>query len=725
MSVTLTTQEIEDFGREMRDLYEETKAKLGPEDLRVAERYDTISKSFEILGRSLIQSGGPLGWAAGVGLLGTHYTIEFSQGHNILHGQYDEIPGDHKFRSETWRWDNTMDEEDWKFEHHVVHHPFTNIIGVDHDFGFLLYRANYEQEWKPHHLLQVPIVLLQPVITSLFFPWYVSTSRAKAEDRELMTWQTYGPTLKNIGKYFLKNFLFFPALAGPAFPKVMLGNALAKILSNYHLQFILGTSHLAEGPEVYFDNQDETEAEFFLRQTLATVNYQTPDFLDVVYGGINYHLEHHLFPDLPPNRLKEISPRVREICAKYGIPYQTDSFFNQSVSLVSNVLKNSLPNRPEDKNKPWYHLLTDPAELATRVIQSLDGALQLGDQNRTGMTYESRVLDKQVLATDPATGEPEVVWFRLTRPKNWHRDHWDGGAYISLQFEINGETLTRQYSLIKPSSYGTDLEIAVRRVSGGQVSAYLQDKIRIGDTLRILGQAKSDFRLAAAHDKALFIAAGVGITPIISMLRDLRNRSPRTPARLLYFNRSAPSTVFKAELDNLAASPGMNLVVDYFVSREEEPAAPFQPGRFDKDGKLLDKIAEDLSDHDIYICAPEGFITSCRAALEERGVPAGKIHFEDFTPAGAAVDETRSNIFHEVEFTKSGKKITINENTTLLAAIEQSGIAIPTGCRKGVCKACQVRKVDGKTQLEEEKGVSQTFITSCNSQPRGPVKIAL
>jgi fatty acid desaturase len=96
--------------------------------------------------------------------------MEFTNGHNILHGHYDDIPDNGHINSRDFRWDNTMDETDWKFEHHVCHHPFTNIDGKDHDYGYLYYRISARQEWQPRHAFQIAALMAMPGIMTYYMP---------------------------------------------------------------------------------------------------------------------------------------------------------------------------------------------------------------------------------------------------------------------------------------------------------------------------------------------------------------------------------------------------------------------------------------------------------------------------------------------------------------------------------------------------------------------------
>lgn len=718
----LTPEEIEAFGKEIKQLYLDTKSKVGKEDLDIAAHYDNQSKFLDLAGRTLMGLGGPLGWAAGVGMLSAHYTIEFSQGHNILHSQYDDIPGNEKFLSSTWTWDNTMDEEDWKFEHHTVHHPFTNVIGKDNDFGFIIYRGNTAQEWNPFHLFQLPSILLQPVINVIFFPWYVSTSRAISEKREILTWETYGNSLKKLFEHFSMNYILSPILAGPNAPKAVLGNLAAKIISDYHLTFILGISHLTVDSDVFPERSEETEGEYYYRQVMGTVNYEVPESTEILYGGINTHLEHHLFPDLPPNRLKELAPKVKAICEKYGIPYITAPFLDQIPRLLQNILENSLPSKPKDSFPP-LSLLFKPFELGKRILEGTERFLKFWGKPIPQFNTDS-FLETVILERSDDAGN--VTHLKIKVPEGWEGISWEPGSYISVMVNINGKDYVRQYSLVKPPADTDDYEIAVKRIPEGLVSNYIADRLQENDRIFIAGTPKGDFTMRHVPEKILFMAAGIGITPLLSMLRSLR-KSPIFPnVCFIYFNRSVHDISFHSEINRLASDMGIRL-----IHVLENPADSSVKERFKSvnywDGKinreLLLSAVSDVNDRHIYICGPAGFMDSVKSILKETGYDFKKYHYENFRPAVPEKDPAREKTFRRIKFIKSDRETVINENTSLLEAVRGAGIRIPSGCLRGMCKACQVKKISGKTQRESQESSEKCTITSCNSLPRSDIEL--
>lgn len=627
----LRPEEIEAFGAEIHELYLQAKAEGGRKELQFLETSDTVSKTFDVLGRGLIFTGGPLSWLLGSYLLSLHYVIEFSQGHNIFHEQYDSIPGNTRFRSETWKWDNTMDEEDWKFAHQSLHHPFTNVLGVDPDFGYLMYRLNQKQEWKPHHLFQFPLLLTQPLISTFFFPWYVASSRAFAENRKPVSFETYSPSLKKIIEHFFKNYLLFPGFSGFNSLKVMTGNALAKLISNYYLQFIFGVSHLSEASYVFPEKEFETEAEYYLRQVLSTVNFEIPEFLELICGGMDTHLEHHLFPDLPPLRLKKLAPKVKGICEKYNIPYRKAPFLEQILSFFRNVLYCSFPI-PE-KGQAGLELLfqTKPEmllrDIAEKTKSYLVSFFQKEDE-QDEFFLRSKVLKKKIEIPG------KVASFVLKVPSHWKGLSWEAGSYISVQMNIGNSVYTRQYSLLRPSSVTREFHIAVKEIEGGKVSGYMLRQLKEGDELYLLGRPRGKFTLGFIPPKLLFIAAGIGITSILSMLYKLKKESPKHKVSILYFNRYRANIAFYKELLELLI--GTSFDITFYLTGEENipknvsTQIKFASGWISEEG--LERAVPDYLERYIYASAPEAFIQKTKDFLEHKKFPLSRLYYATFSP---------------------------------------------------------------------------------------------
>jgi fatty acid desaturase len=143
----------------------------------------------------------------------------------------------------------------------------------------------------------------------------------------------------------LKDYVAFPALAGPFFFPVLAGNLVANLARNLWSFTIIFCGHFPDGVEQFTEEDvvDESRAAWYVRQVLGSANISGGPLLDLMSGNLSYQIEHHLFPDLPSNRYAEIAPRVRELCERYGLAYTTGSLPRQFGSVVRRIVRLALP----------------------------------------------------------------------------------------------------------------------------------------------------------------------------------------------------------------------------------------------------------------------------------------------------------------------------------------------------------------------------------------------
>ena len=146
-----------------------------------------------------------------------------------------------------------------------------------------------------------------------------------------------------------KDYLVFPLLSGPNFLTTLSANVTANVVRNLWSYMIIFCGHFPDGAEKFTEEQldDESKAEWYLRQLLGSANFEGSRLLHIMSGSLGYQIEHHLFPDLPSNRYAEIAERVRALCEKYGLPYTIGPLHRQYGQTLRTILKLSLPNPKE------------------------------------------------------------------------------------------------------------------------------------------------------------------------------------------------------------------------------------------------------------------------------------------------------------------------------------------------------------------------------------------
>ena len=348
----LTEADVEAFGKELDQLRTRIEESLDADDAAYIRRLIYIQRRLVVAARvTLFASAFPPAWLAGTALLAAGKILENMEiGHNVMHGQWDWM-NDPEIHSGTWEWDNTCPAEQWKHSHNFVHHTFTNVIGKDNDVGYGILRVTPDQPWNP-------VYLGQPVfnaLLALLFEWGVALHdldvvaiRERRKDPDELKRQLRG-IWRKVRRQVGKDYIVFPLLSGPAFLSTLSANFTANIIRNLWSYLIIFCGHFPDGAEKFTEQEleDETKAEWYLRQLLAAANFEGGRFLHVMSGSLGYQIEHHLFPDLPSNRFPEIAVRVRELCEQYRLPYTTGPLYRQYSQTLRTIMRLALPNRAE------------------------------------------------------------------------------------------------------------------------------------------------------------------------------------------------------------------------------------------------------------------------------------------------------------------------------------------------------------------------------------------
>lgn len=353
-------EQLAQFGKEIDAIKARTFAKVGPEDAAYIKRVNRFSRTMEVVGRSLIHfSFEPLSFSLGVGALWLHKQLQATEiGHTSLHGAYDKMPELTKFHSKKHRWDTPIDEESWREGHNVRHHGNTNVAGKDADIHFGPVRLTDKTPHQMRHYAQLPLTLgvLFPnfgFLMNLHFTGVLDVFDDNGQDSKLdflpdRSWPSiklaFKRALRKYGPYYFKNFVFFPALAGPFFWKVLLGNWLAETMRDIYSAATIYCGHVGHDVKSYdAGTKAQSRAEWYVMQIEASNNFEVSRPISILCGGLDRQIEHHLFPTLPPERLREIAPEVRAVCARYGVEYKTASWpstLKKALKHIANLSKN-------------------------------------------------------------------------------------------------------------------------------------------------------------------------------------------------------------------------------------------------------------------------------------------------------------------------------------------------------------------------------------------------
>jgi fatty acid desaturase len=326
-------QRLRSFASSLDAIRSEVEADLGARDVEHIRSIGRLSTRLEWVGRGLLQlSFEPVGFGLGVSALCVHKTLELMEiGHTVLHGAYDALPGAEAYRAEGFHWKAPIDEDSWCSAHNVRHHQYTNVAERDPDLDFRGLRLS---ALIPHRLVH----RLQPLTNLGTWTAFAAAinlhasgvleSYSKGPQYGLpdRSWRTireaHRRAFRKYVPYYAREFIFFPLLAGPFFWKPLLGNILSEVGRDVYAAATIYCGHVgaAEYPS---GTRAGGRARWYVMQVEAAQNFEIPHALSVLCGALNFQIEHHLFPRLPPNRLRDIAPRVRAVCEAHGVRYQT------------------------------------------------------------------------------------------------------------------------------------------------------------------------------------------------------------------------------------------------------------------------------------------------------------------------------------------------------------------------------------------------------------------
>jgi fatty acid desaturase len=411
----LTPEQIEAIGKEFDELHEQVKGDLGDRDATYIRSMIAFQRRLALMGRAeLIASRWRAPWLLGAATLGMSKILENMEiGHNVMHGQWDWM-NDPVINSRAWDWDTASTAESWRHSHNFIHHTYTNIRGKDRDLGYEIMRIDPTQKWYPFYLLQPVYNLL---LASLF-EWGVAMhdldiDAIKSGEKDMAQVRK---ELKGIaGKaraQIVKDYIGWPLISGAVmvgieaavlsararqedgasglgrkakrmarkarrkgssepllrqlvarrafrepFRRTLTANVAANLIRNVWSYAIIFCGHFPDQTYTFTQEEtaDETRGGWYVRQLLGAANIDGGPMFHVISGNLGYQVEHHLFPDMPSTRYGEIAPKVREICERYGLPYNSGPFHQQLGMVQRTILRLAFPGgKPRPKPGPYH-----------------------------------------------------------------------------------------------------------------------------------------------------------------------------------------------------------------------------------------------------------------------------------------------------------------------------------------------------------------------------------
>ncbi|MBP2369559.1 ferredoxin-NADP reductase [Pseudonocardia parietis] len=413
----------------------------------------------------------------------------------------------------------------------------------------------------------------------------------------------------------------------------------------------------------------------------------------------NYHLVHHIHPTIPFYRYVQVWRRTES------------DFLDRDVPIAT----------------AWGTELS-PAEYRAWRRITADHARDAGLSHRP---HRLRVAEIRRLT-------PDSVSITFDVPDDLRETfRFAPGQNVVVAAEIDGETVRRNYSICTTAGSGV-LRVAVRLTEGGRFSTYAGTTLAPGDEL-VVTPPSGQFTLTpdpGARRHIAAVAAGSGITPVISILASALDAEPGSRATLLYANRDAGSTMFADELAMLTRRFEGRLTVVHYHSRATSDAAAtateheeIRYGRLDAE-RLREHLGEPrLQDAEWFLCGPPAMLDVAETVLGEHAVPAGQVRRELFVAPDQQLDDAAlaDVVPAIVTLTRRGERTEVRTAGTasILEAALDGGVDVPYLCAGGICGTCRAVVVDGTVDMQQNYALSADevragAVLTCQSRPTSP-----
>ena len=324
------------------------------------------------------------------------------------------------------------------------------------------------------------------------------------------------------------------------------------------------------------------------------------------------------------------------------------------------------------------------------------------------------------------------------------------GQFITLDLVIDDKPVKRSYSISSTPSRPHNLEITVKRVPApsdvpdappGLISNWLHDNLTAGSQIKISPPMGKFTCFDNPNRKFMFISAGSGITPMMSMSRWLSDITTNADITFVHSAKTVRDIIFRQELELIASqNPNFKLAIN-LTGTEYNPTWLGYSGRLNEG--MIKEMSPDFRERTVYVCGPDGFRESVKAMLREFELPMDYYHEESFGsskktkksqstvsdnsvkyshPASSETVATTENN-NAVVFTKSGKEVVCDDNDTILEAAQREGVTLPYGCQMGACGQCKLRKISGQVDYEQDPDCEDEYVLSCVAKAMGSVVI--
>lgn len=345
--------------------------------------------------------------------------------------------------------------------------------------------------------------------------------------------------------------------------------------------------------------------------------------------------------------------------------------------------------------------------------------------------WEDRLQALEVIGITDEAASVKTFTFR-SDAQTWFR--YRPGQFVTLELPMGDEPLMRTYTLSSSPSRPFSIAVTVKAQADSLGTRWMFDNLKVGDHLRAYGPAGDFSHHSHPAAQYLFISAGSGITPMMSMLRWLSDCAPWTDVAFVNCARRPDEVIFRKELELLGnRMPGLSL--DFLIEDRSGGDKSFgHRGRID--GTLLPLLVPDFRDREVFCCGPEPFMRAVREILRATGFDMARYHQESFAaPMAEAVEAEIESTIEEaaadavpIIFARSGVEGEALAGQTILQAARTCGVRIQAACEFGLCGTCKTKKLSGEVEMTHNGGIlddeiAEGYILACCSRPLTPVEV--
>lgn len=313
---------------------------------------------------------------------------------------------------------------------------------------------------------------------------------------------------------------------------------------------------------------------------------------------------------------------------------------------------------------------------------------------------------------------------------------FEPGQFITVSAEIEGRTVSRCYTISSPPTRPYTLSITVKRTPGGAMSNWLHANMAAGKTLSAFGPAGVFTPSAGPSQKALYLSAGSGVTPLMAMTRAAFDLGQNRDVVFVHSARTPEDIIFANELAALEQISSAFRVIHICEAQGREGNWQGPIGRLSLD--LLKARVPDYREREVFTCGPAGYMDAVRKLLLDGQHDPMRYHQESFNFAETvevveAAPEQRpgeQTSTFTVRLARSGKSFTMEPSETVLAAARKAGVPLPSSCSQGICGTCKTKLLEGTVEMKHNGGIRPREIDKglrlmCCSKPTSDLVLDL